>query len=157
MVNQPTFATGRCRARSRPGAMTLHIDANRRAVPKNSAIARAKPMSRISCTPHGRPPHLTEQHPGGLVSSDTDRNPAVQRCRVPGARPAGRRHACHLAPCTRLLDHFRSVAYSTSSDAHGRTTCLPAQGYRLPATVLGQAMFMSSSRIRHDTPSTARW
>ncbi|EUA24433.1 syringomycin synthetase domain protein [Mycobacterium xenopi 3993] len=31
------------------------------------------------------------------------------------------------------------------------------QGYRLPATVLGQAMFMSSSRIRHDTPSTARW
>ncbi|EUA56876.1 syringomycin synthetase domain protein [Mycobacterium xenopi 4042] len=55
-----------------------------------------------------------------------------------GRTAAGRRHACHLAPCTRLLDHFRSVGVlDKQRRPPGERRACRRQGYRLPATVLG--------------------
>ena len=93
------------------------------------------------------------------ASSDTDklsgRGERVQRRLHRRQRRGVAATCCHASACATTSGLW---AYSASSADH-RANDVPPAGNAIgcPPRCWAQAMFKSSNRIRHDTPSTARW
>ncbi|CPU66316.1 Uncharacterised protein [Mycobacteroides abscessus subsp. abscessus] len=128
-------------------------------VPKCCAHARAKAISRISCTPAW---NAAGTSPSNICVVSASRN-SVSRPAVANVSSVGRGAAkldaidptCRQAPAWRTTSGCRACSANRSDQrwndvpAGGNKTCCPPRNWV-------EAMVKSSSRIRQETPSTAR-